>query len=466
MFPVSTFITIEDGLGRGESLRLITYSHDSTIILVSIVVSLVAAFTGLALTNRIGSLPVPQRKALIVMSAFVLGGGIWSMHFVAMLAHRFDVPVHYDLLQTLGSALVAVLVVGLALLILHFAPRTQKVLTGAGLLLGAGIVAMHFIGMLGMRGVIPSFSSWSVIAAGLVAAVMGVMAIRVSYGTRTNKSIVLGGLWFGFSVVLVHFTAMAGTGFALDLSYVPASVVLDPDSLAIVVTVTAFVICGTFLLAAATFLTEPSVDTDTATPFVATAPGMPVSEPQTQSGLEVQGVPEVTESSSDERQQSSGVAGEQSPSPSVEVECSAASTDIEVPQPRTDSLGEAADGEALQLDSVETDGHVRIPFERNKHIEFVLGSEVAAIRADGRYTHLYTQEGVRFCPWSIAEAEKRLARESFFRSHRSYLVNLQKVDIFEKNRDAGLCRFDGYPQLGSVPVSRARVANLQQLLGL
>ncbi len=453
-------------MGRGESLRLITYSHDSTIILVSIVVSLVAAFTGLALTNRIGSLPVPQRKALIVMSAFVLGGGIWSMHFVAMLAHRFDVPVHYDLLQTLGSALVAVLVVGLALLILHFAQRTPKVLTGAGLLLGAGIVAMHFIGMLGMRGVIPSFSGWSVIAAALVAAVMGVMAIRVSYGTRTNKSIVLGGLWFGFSVVFVHFTAMAGTSFTLDLSYVPASVVLDPDSLAIVVTVTAFVICGTFLLAAATFLTEPSVDASATKPLVATAPGIPVSEPQTRTGLEVQGNSEVIGSSSDELQQRSRVADEQSAAPAADVECSATSTDVETLQTEADSLNEAAGGEVDQLDSIEADGHVRIPFERNKHIEFVLGSEVAAIRADGRYTHLYTQEGVRFCPWSIAEAEKRLTRESFFRSHRSYLVNLQKVDVFEKNRDAGLCRFGGYPQLSSVPVSRARVANLQQLLGL
>jgi len=109
---------------------------------------------------------------------------------------------------------------------------------------------------------------------------------------------------------------------------------------------------------------------------------------------------------------------------------------------------------------------VRIPFERNKHIEFVFASELAAIRADGRYTHLYTQDGVRFCPWSIAEAEKRLAREPFYRSHRSYLVNLQKVHVFEKNRDAGVCRFDSYPQLSSVPVSRARVARLQQLLGL
>lgn len=445
---------------------MITYSHDSTIILVSIVVSLVAAFTGLALTNRIGTLPVPQRKALIVMSAFVLGGGIWSMHFVAMLAHRFDVPVHYDLLQTLGSALVAVLVVGLALLILHFAQRTPKVLTAAGLLLGAGIVAMHFIGMLGMRGVIPLFSTWSVVAAALVAAVMGIMAIRVSYGTRTHKSIVLGGLWFGFSVVFVHFTAMAGTRFRLDPSYQAASVVLDPDSLAIVVTVTAFVICGTFLLAASTFLTEPSKVAPAVEPTsvnVAGARETPAPATSDAASDEHSGTPGKR---SDALLPEAHVASEQESMAQPEAECNATSVQESIVPAMANANAAEMDGVVPQAQYADSEGHVRIPFERNKHIEFVLSSEVAAIRADGRYTHLYTHEGVRFCPWSIAEAEKRLARDSFFRSHRSYLVNLQKVDVFEKNRDAGLCRFESYPQLSSVPVSRARVANLQQLLGL
>ncbi len=493
---------------------MITYAHDSTIILASIVVSLVAAFSGLALTNKIGSLSVSKRKALIVMSAFVLGGGIWSMHFVAMLAHQFDVPIHYDLLQTLSSALVAILVVGLALLILHFAQRTSMVLTVAGLLLGAGIVSMHFIGMLGMRGVIPIFSGSSIVAAVIVAAVMGVMAIRVSYGTRTNKSIVLGGLLFGFSVVLVHFTAMAGTRFRVDPTYLPVSVVLDPASLAIVVTVTAFVICGTFLLAASTFLT--------AHPASATLPGsrtVATDEAAVNAPDEMQAIAMVvrTQGPVDEKaHESRQPISTESSEPPVDdpfvdrfavsapellqvagqedgVAVLKVSTSTRQPcDGRTagmdrsggngagngagnvvgTSSGNAVAGLILDVDSaseslhLETNGQIRIPFERNKHIEFVLSSHVAAVRADGRYTHLYTRDGVRFCPWSIAEAQKRLEGDLFYRSHRSYLINLQAVAVFEKNRDAGLCRFDGFPQLASVPVSRARVGNLLQHLGL
>lgn len=540
---------------------MITYAHDSAIILASIVVSLVAAFSGLALTNKIGSLPVAKRKALIVMSAFVLGGGIWSMHFVAMLAHRFEVPIHYDLLQTLSSALVAILVVGLALLILHFAQRTSQILTLAGLLLATGIVSMHFIGMQGMRGVIPIFSGWSIVAAAVVAAVMGVMAIRVSYGTRTNRSIVLGGLLFGFSVVLVHFTAMAGTSFRLDDAYKPVSMVLDPGSLAIVVTVAAFVICGTFLLAASTFLTDHSassprhigqpealggsssheapngtqvmppeglVQSDEAgkthesikpgagecpEPPVRSQADVPVAAPDEKLppvthgiravaarhipasthhpvGIEMtgtaNGISAVSGNADETVNDMSAVNGDADRAANAisaaSDEGNGAASGIRA---NSDKGNKAANGIGTvnELDSSETGpatgedsvtpphsrgipGQIRIPFERNKRIEFVLSSQVAAVRADGRYTHLYTQEGVRFCPWSIAEAEKRLQGDLFYRSHRSYLINLQVVAVFEKNRDAGLCRFDGYPQLASVPVSRARVSALLGHLGL
>ena len=110
--------------------------------LASVAVSIVAAITALAMMNDLRKLPGSKRKAVIVMSAFVMGGGIWSMHFLAMLALRFDVPIHYDLLQTLSSGLIAILVVGFALLLLHFRTRNETTLNTAGLALGVGIVAM------------------------------------------------------------------------------------------------------------------------------------------------------------------------------------------------------------------------------------------------------------------------------------------------------------------------------------
>jgi DNA-binding LytR/AlgR family response regulator len=109
---------------------------------------------------------------------------------------------------------------------------------------------------------------------------------------------------------------------------------------------------------------------------------------------------------------------------------------------------------------------MRIPYERNKKILFVDSAEVATIRADGRYTQLYTRTGVCFCPWSITEGEKRLFETQFYRSHRSYLVNVQLISSFEKRKDSGVCLFDGFAQISSVPVSRTRVSGLMELLGL
>lgn len=378
---------------------MISYSHDLKLVLASIVVSMVAAFTGLALTNNISRLPENRRKALVVMSSFVLGGGIWSMHFVAMLAHQFEIPIYYDLLQTLSSALVAILVVGIALLLLHFSARTPRTLVLAGLILGLGILSMHFIGMLGIRGAVPVFSTSAKWLSCLVAAVMGVAAISAAYGRRSKQNIIAGSVLMGFSVVIVHYTAMHGTKFLPGNDFVPASAVLASSTLAVIVTMASFVICGAFLLAATTFLTAESAAADL------------------QSG--------TTASVEDDL-----VLVDESPS-------------------------------AAELQSPVS---IDIPFERDKQIGYVQSADVAAIRADGHYSHLYTRDGIRFCPWAITEAEKRLASGGFHRTHRSYLVNIKAVAGFEKRKETGICAFENFPQLTTVPVSRNRVIGLLEVL--
>ena len=64
---------------------MIAASHNMLVVLASIAVSLVAAFTGPAITNNIATLLESKRKLLVVMSAFILSSGIWSKHFVAIL---------------------------------------------------------------------------------------------------------------------------------------------------------------------------------------------------------------------------------------------------------------------------------------------------------------------------------------------------------------------------------------------
>ena len=93
-------------------------------------------------------------------------------------------------------------------------------------------------------------------------------------------------------------------------------------------------------------------------------------------------------------------------------------------------------------------------------------SAIAAIRAEGHYTILYVGGQQLFCPWSISEAETRLADPNFVRAHRSYLINVGHVTGFERHKDNGVCFFEKTLSLGKVTVSRSRLPAVRHALGV
>jgi len=109
---------------------------------------------------------------------------------------------------------------------------------------------------------------------------------------------------------------------------------------------------------------------------------------------------------------------------------------------------------------------IRIPHESNGQTHFVQSDTVAAIQAEGRYTHLYHHSGRLFCPWSITRLESKLEHSSFVKGHRSYLVNTDHVTSFERKKDNGLCFFEGNAHLDQVPVSRSYLKHMRESLGL
>ncbi len=337
------------------------------------------------------------------------------MHFVAMLAHEFQVPVYYDSLQTLGSALIAILVVGTALLMLHYSKRTPRRLALSGLILGGGVIVMHYVGMYAIRGIAPQFEVFSVVLAVLVAALAGISAVRVAYGERTKTNIVLGAAVLGFAVAAVHYSAMFGTTFQLDGNFQPIAVVMANHTLAITVTIASFMICGTFLLVGATFLANtPTVRENTLSGMISSNNAKPAKP-----------------------------AEPAEPAEQAEPALLVDETELQSAQP----------AEVFQ-----------IPYEKDRKIRFLAVSDVAVVRADGHYIQLYTNSGILFCPWSITEAANKLAEHGFHRTHRSYLVNIRAIDTFEKRGETGVCLFENYPNLESVPVSRNRIMGLIDVL--
>tara|TARA_B100001057_G_scaffold396257_1_gene406001 strand:- start:2442 stop:2786 length:345 start_codon:yes stop_codon:yes gene_type:complete len=109
-----------------------SYSHNQTLVVLALVLAVVSGFTGFTLTHNLSAKTLLQRKISVSMAAVALGGGIWSMHFVAILGLSLLLMVFYDAAITLASALVAILVAAVALMILHFFVRTSLTIVLAG----------------------------------------------------------------------------------------------------------------------------------------------------------------------------------------------------------------------------------------------------------------------------------------------------------------------------------------------
>lgn len=241
-------------------MQFLAYTHNPWLVFASLLVALMAGFTGLSLTKGLSERGVVQKKILVALAALSLGGGIWSMHFVAMLGLQLPILFYYDPTITLASALVAILVVGLALLILHFWKRTRATLVLSGVIVGLGVLAMHYIGMAGLEYCQALYTPLGVAMAIVSSCVLNVAAFMIAYGNRTHRNIIVGTLVFGLAVVSVHFVAVSGTNFIAIVSPIEVGPLIGNEVMAIGVVLSSFVLCGAFFLTGITFLSPADTD--------------------------------------------------------------------------------------------------------------------------------------------------------------------------------------------------------------
>ena len=366
-------------------MEFLQSDHSTLLVLMSCVVATVAGFTGLSLTRELSYKPLLQRRVSITMGAVALGGGIWSMHFVAMLGLQLPILFYYDAAITLVSALVAILIVGAALVLLHFVERTPVTICMAGGLVGIGILGMHYIGMAGLQLCRAIYTPFGILTSSVVAIGLCMLAFWVAYGGRNNRNTILGTLCFAGAVCSVHFLAMAGTTFVTVPSRTEFGPSMSNEILALGVILSSFVLFGTFIWVSVTYL---------------------VAKPETK----------------------------------VET---VRSSNMAAPVVPTQSL--------------------QIPCERDRARVFVFAKDVVFVRADGHYTQIYTEQDRLFCVWPITEASKKMLAHGFLQTHRSYLVNPNKVTRFERTKDKGRCLFAG-TNLPPAPVSRSKLKLTQSAL--
>jgi DNA-binding LytR/AlgR family response regulator len=107
----------------------------------------------------------------------------------------------------------------------------------------------------------------------------------------------------------------------------------------------------------------------------------------------------------------------------------------------------------------------KVPVQKDRRVMLVDLESICCIKADGRYSTLYTDSEDYFCNLAISELDRRLDARFFFRVHRSHLVNLRFAKSFEKVDDQCFVVMD-HKKGVKVPISRNKVNELKEMLGL
>jgi diguanylate cyclase (GGDEF)-like protein len=216
-------------------------SYDLSLVVISLLVAILASYTALDMAARIATTKGMTSLWWLAGGALAMGVGIWSMHFVGMLAFRLPIPLGYDLSITLISLVIAIAVSGFALWQVRQATLPIKRHLAASLIMGSGIAAMHYTGMAAMR-MDPGISYNTVLfsASLLIAVTASGAALWIAFKLRKSTSnIVLtrmaAAIVMGIAIVGMHYTGMAASEFPFGSVCTVAAKADSVDSLAIMV---------------------------------------------------------------------------------------------------------------------------------------------------------------------------------------------------------------------------------------
>ncbi|MCU1717685.1 MHYT domain-containing protein [Pseudomonas sp. 5P_3.1_Bac2] len=194
--------------------------HEFGLVLLSLLVSTFSTTMAL-LTAQIArrTESISYRHLAIIAGAVALGGGVWSMHFIGMLAYKIPAHVHYDTQLTLLSILPACITSWLALRILAKPQVSKLQLISSGTLVGLGIGTMHYTGMAAMQTSLEMHYEPSIfVLSVLLAVVLAIISLSIRYGLRQrlrNPTVrfITSGLVMGLAIAGMHYMGMAAVRF-------------------------------------------------------------------------------------------------------------------------------------------------------------------------------------------------------------------------------------------------------------
>ncbi|MDR3467852.1 MAG: MHYT domain-containing protein [Xanthobacteraceae bacterium] len=378
--------------------------HDPALVALSVAIAILGGYTGFGLAARIRGTPDASHRLLLAGAAGFLAVGIWTMHFVGMLAAPLPADAAYLVLPTIISFLICALVVGVSLFFVSVGEPSLVRVVASAVLLGVGIVSMHYVGMHALSGRFDMINDPVRVALAVAIAIGAAYGgLRIFIARQGGVRLAASAIAFGIAVSGMHYTAMSGMHLVeCATPNHPDGLVASQQLVSLVVALLCFVIAAGFLLSL---------------------------------------VP-------DRRHAAAVTEG----SPQVAIEAA-------TPPVRPTSLPLGGIGQPRAVPAT------RLPVEDAEGTRFIDAAEVRSIHADAHYTMVHDGTRERLCPWSISEAEAQLDPAQFIRVHRSYIVALPHVSVVRKEGEGAVIQLDG-PSPHRIPVSRAKLAEVKARLGL
>src|SRR2546427_1393030 len=139
---------------------VLTGSYDHILVALSVLIAILASYAALDLARHVTSAQGRARLLWLTGGANAMGFGIWSMHYIGMLAFRLPIPVQYDWPTVMLSLLAAIFASAVALFVVSRLRMGLFRASVGSIVMGCGIAAMHYIGMAAMR--LPAVCHYSV----------------------------------------------------------------------------------------------------------------------------------------------------------------------------------------------------------------------------------------------------------------------------------------------------------------
>jgi PAS domain S-box-containing protein len=223
-------------------------SYNYALVALSVLIAMFASYAALDLAGRVTAAGGWTRVGWLLGGAGAMGTGVWSMHYIGMLAFILPIPVAYHWPTVLLSLFAAILASVIALYVVSRPKMGASRAVAGSVLMGAGISSMHYIGMAAMRlPAVCQFNSFLVVLSVVFAVLISLAALWITFHFRDEKTGIgweklAGAVVMGAAIPVMHYSGMAAASFT------PSGMPADPSHAISISTL------GTAGIAAVTFI--------------------------------------------------------------------------------------------------------------------------------------------------------------------------------------------------------------------